>query len=38
MAYIGLDYKIIRFSINTDFENILINPLKQERYNFKKAN
>jgi hypothetical protein len=38
MAYTGSDHEVIRFSINTDSENTLINPLKQERYNFEKAN
>jgi predicted transcriptional regulator len=36
-AYTGLDHEVIRFSINKDSEDNLINPIKQERYNLDKA-
>jgi predicted transcriptional regulator len=36
-AYTGSDYEVIRFSINKDSEDNLINPIKQERYNLDKA-
>jgi hypothetical protein len=36
-AYTGSDHEVIRFSINKDSEDNLINPIKQERYNLDKA-
>ena len=36
-AYTGSDHEVIRFSINKNFEDNLISPIKQERYNLDKA-